>query len=114
MTALSTFEMPISLRFEYGNPFSQKEANIPVFLRCQGVNGSLSLDYPEDSVDKIKIVLQGECFNKDICLNLINNGNRNTHKHTKAPRWLFIPFPATQNCDQSSSMKRRCKNNGLG
>jgi hypothetical protein len=52
--------MAISMQFHYGNPFCQKgKDSIPIFLRCRGVKGSLSISYPVESVDKIKIVLKG-------------------------------------------------------
>ena len=93
------------MKFEYGNTFSKNESTIPVFLRCRGINGSLSLDFPEDSVDKIKIVLQGKSLYLFSTVHIINNENRNTYKHSTASRWLFIPLPATPNCDQSPCTK---------
>jgi hypothetical protein len=51
--------MPVDFKFEYGNPFASKKDSIPIFLRHQGVSGSLSLKYDTGEVDKVKITLKG-------------------------------------------------------
>jgi hypothetical protein len=50
-----------SMKFDYANAYGTRENQIPVFLRCQGVRGSLEVENSSPrSIDKVKIILKGK------------------------------------------------------
>ncbi|KAF2675298.1 hypothetical protein BT63DRAFT_34033 [Microthyrium microscopicum] len=57
-------EKNLKLQFEYENAYCMRENASPVFLRCQGVKGSLKVDNGSSrNIDKVKIVLKGTMMN---------------------------------------------------